>query len=817
MKRILQSLFTGMLMVCFVSGLHSQCANNLANNGGFESGMENWWSWHDNNPDAYSFSLDTIAYAGDSSVVVNVLVDSDSLTAFQGGQYNNRPDVIPVTAGVTYNVSFALRSTVPDADVNFLVRDEFDNWATIHSESFTVGTEWQVFTTSFTPTVDRADVHLEFKVYNENLHQPYSVWLDEVYLCDATPVTNTCANNLLDNPSFEAFQNATTNWWSWHGGTESAFSFYASDDAFYGDSSAVIEVLIPTDDIPSGPAEYNSRPMITPIAGGEFYEVHFAAKSTVDQTNVQILVRDEFDSWATIHSQDMTITTEWAEYSFLFQADVNRDDVHLELKIYNAGFDPYAVHFDEVAICPSNPSTATCAENLVTNPGAENGMMDWWTWHGGEPSDYEFAVSDDGAVADSSLVIQVLKPTVDLIGAGQYNSRPQVSPVVDGQNYKVSVWAKSDLEGANIQVLVKDEFDGWTTLGNDDFTLTTDWEEYIFIFASESDRDDVHLELKVFTDGATAPYNVWFDEMSICETDEEPGSNEPEIPVLTFGALDTLIGCSQSMAFEFSELDMDGDNIGWEMWDGSSDDILVTWVYDPVLPYSGTNSVRVDVPENQNVANLHHRFGDRFDLEEGVEYSLNMWIRADVESGDTVRVFARTTRDTDWKDPGHANFMVLDNTWKNFSFQFTPEENFNNAFVEVKAERWNGDDFTNAYTVWYDDIQLCSTTDTTTVIDMGVGFTELEKLNVQFNIAPNPIVISQPAQLIITSEQQLDNTVIRITDVFGKTINEFRTNIFAGTQHLEIPTDDLPSGLFFVNIQYQEYIKTMKLQVINHN
>jgi hypothetical protein len=817
MHKNLQTLFTFLALMCFAAGIQAQCANNLANNGGFEDGMTNWWNWHDNNPDAYSFTLDSNAYAGDNSASINVLLDADSLTNFEGGQYNTRPDSIPVKAGVTYQISFAVKSSIENAMVSVLIKDEFDSWATVFNESFTVDTVWQVLTTEFTPTVDRADVHLELRVYSADIHAPYTVSFDEVYICDATPKTATCETNAFDNPGFEGSPNATAGWWTWHGGTESAFAFYASDDAYYGDSSAVLETLVPSDEITTGAAQYNNRSMEIPLVGGEFYELKFAAKSTIDQSNIQLLIKDEFDGWATVASTDLNITTEWAEYSFLFQADVDRADVHLAIEVFNAGFAPYQVFLDEVALCAFVSTTATCADNLVSNPGAESGTSEWGTWHGGDETDYAFEVSSESSVADSSLLIRVLKPTADLTGTGEFNSRPQASPVVAGQNYKVSVWAKSSLDGAGIQIWVKDEFDGWATLGNDEAAVTTDWAEYSFIFTNETDRDDLHLELKVFTDGATAAYDIWLDEISVCTTDEEPGNEEPIVEVFDFGALDTLIACSGNIAFEFMDTDVDEDGMGWETWDGNAAESLAIWVYDPLLPYSGENSVRVDVPENHNVADLHHRFGDRFDLVEGTEYTLTMWLRGDISDSDTLQVYARPVRDTDWKEPGHGNFMVTTNEWQNYSVTFTPDENWDDSFIELKSQRWNETDFTEAYSIWFDDIQLCATSDTTQTVEGSVGFSALEKLGVAFNLSPNPILAAQPAQLKIVSEKQLENTVIRVVDILGKTVSEIRTDIQTGTQYITIPTDAFPSGLFFVNIQYKDYVKTMKLQVLNEN
>jgi len=804
-------------MMCLVVGTSAQCADNLISNGSFEEGAANWGTWHDNNPEAYSFAYDSDAYSGDSSAVINVLVDSGTLTSFQGGEYNNRPDIISVTGGETYEISFAVKSSMPNANVSAWIKDEFDGWFTLHNEFFTVSdTEWQVLTTQFTPTVDRTDVHLELKVYSENISVPYTIKFDDVYICKLVSVTQTCETNLIDNAGFENFPNGSEGWGSWHGGTESAFAFYTSDDAFVGDSSAVLETLVPSDDIPTGPAEYNNRPMIIPVIEGEFYEINFAAKSTIDQAIIQVWVKDEFDSWATLANTEISISTDWAEYSYIFQADKDRDDIHLELKVFNGGFAPYKVFFDELAICAASPSTVTCSDNLLLNPGAEGGSAEWGSWHGGNDTDYAFDVSSESIVGDSSFMISVTKPTAELEGTGEINSRPQVvASVVEGQNYKVSVWAKSTLNGAGIQMWVKDEFDGWTTIGNSEASITTDWAEYSFIFANDTERDDIHLELKVFTEGATAPYDVWLDELSMCPTDEEPGSGEVVAEVYNFGTLDTLIACTSNMAFEFADTDLDEDGIGWETWDGNDNESLAIWVFDPILPHSGANSIRIDVPENHNVAELHHRFGDRFDLVEGTEYTLTMWIKGDIPTGDTLQVYARAVRDTDWKEPAHGNFMVTSNTWQNYSLTFTPNEDWNNAFVEMKAQRWNTADFTGAYTVWYDDVQICASENTIETVQGGVNVVELEELGVAFNLSPNPTSSSQQVQLDITSEFPLEDLAIQVVDILGKTVNEFRTDIHTGNQKIELLTNDLPTGLFFVNIQYQNYTKTLKLQVID--
>lgn len=618
-----------------------------------------------------------------------------------------------------------------------------------------------------------------------------------------------CADNPITNAGFES--GAFADWWNWHDGDPDAYSFESSDDAYAGDSSAVIRVLVDTDQINGGQGgEFNNRPQTIPVVGGEFYEISLATKSTLDDTQIAVWVKDENDGWITIHNTTLTVGTEWSVVSTIFQADVDREDVHIELKTRNEDFhEPYSVWFDEVAICQVEINTFTCADNIVTNPGFEDGAdVDWWNWHGNNPDGYSFETSTESFIGDGSALIRTLVPSSELSGAGEFNSRPQVSPVVADQNYRVSVIGKSTVENTAIQLWVKDEFDGWTTIGNADLIIGTEWTEVSFVFENTSDRDDVHIEIKVFNADFSEPYDVWFDEVSICKTDDDPSTGEPEPeqePV--FGSASVFTECNNNLAPVPADDDADGDGIGWEMWDGSDDDVLSTFSFDPVLPYSGANSVRIDVNEESNVAEFHHRFGDRMTLEDGEEYTISVWLRADIADGDTLNVFTRAVRDTDWEAQTFVDFLVVSNEWLNFTHTFTADGTWDNAFLEFKCQRWNG--FTSAYSVWLDDMSICAVGDATT------GTDDLETLGVDFLLSPNPTSAYSEVNLNIQSIESLDNTAIRVVDVLGRVVWVDQIDIVSGEQNIRIPTNSLTAGLYLVNLQYEGYVKTLKLQVVN--
>lgn len=640
---------------------------------------------------------------------------------------------------------------------------------------------------------------------NSILHPFFSLLL---LMGISTGLFAQCADNLISNGGFE--DGIGVDWWNWHDNSPDAYAFETSTDAFSGDSSAVIHVLVDTDNIPGGQGgEYNSRPQTNGVIGGQFYEISFMAKSTIDGATVPFYIKDENDSWILLHSDVGTVGTEWTQVTSIWQADTDRADVHLELKVYNGDIhEPYSVWLDDVTMCLTQVLTNTCADNIVTNPGFEDGIaVDWWTWHGGDETDYTFSDGGAGALGNGSAQISVLKASSELTGAGEYNSRPQVSPVVAGQNYRVTVIGKSTVENTTIQAWVKDEFDGWTTIGNADLVIGTDWTEASFVFANETDREDVHVELKVFNADIAEPYDVWFDEVSICETSEDPGDGPGEDsnpPV--FGSTAITTSCTVNMAPEVLDTDEPNDGIGWDIWDGSDDEDLSTWMLDPVLPYSGTNSVRIDVAEAHDVAEFHHRFGDDLILDDGEEYTVSIWMRSNVPAGDTVRVLTRAVRDTDWEAQFFVDFMVTSDSWLNFTKTFTADGTWDNAFVEMKSYRHTP--FTPAYSLWLDDISICNSNDAVT------GVRALEDLGLTFKLAPNPVAASLPVNLNIVSENQLDNTVISVVDLMGRTLWQNQVDIFSGEQDIRIPTTDLASGIYMVQVMHDGYVETFKLQVV---
>jgi len=189
------------------------------------------------------------------------------------------------------------------------------------------------------------------------------------------------------------------------------------------------------------------------------------------------------------------------------------------------------------------------------------------------------------------------------------------------------------------------------------------------------------------------------------------------------------------------------------------------------------------------------------------DYTLTTCVRADIPQGDTVHVFARLVRETDWAAQLVVDFLVTENTWLNFSKTATADDDWTNAFVEFKTTRWTG--FTDAYSIWFDDVQVC-TADSA----MTTAIQELEALGLDFVLFPNPVSANEPLSLNVVSREYLKDASIKMVDMMGRTVWTNQVDIQYGSQDISIPTEGMNSGLYIVHVEHQGYVVNLKLQVV---
>lgn len=92
--------------------------------------------------------------------------------------------------------------------------------------------------------------------------------------------------------------------------------------------------------------------------------------------------------------------------------------------------------------------------------------------------------------------------------------------------------------------------------------------------------------------------------------------------------------------------------------------------------------------------------------------------------------------------------------------------------------------------------------------DPTVGLSEGIKTDASFLLAPNP---TNSSTILTIDAKNSGDVLVTITDMSGKLMSFTQSSLIQGTNSLNLPTDDLNAGVYFVNVQLQGITKAMKL------
>ncbi len=87
----------------------------------------------------------------------------------------------------------------------------------------------------------------------------------------------------------------------------------------------------------------------------------------------------------------------------------------------------------------------------------------------------------------------------------------------------------------------------------------------------------------------------------------------------------------------------------------------------------------------------------------------------------------------------------------------------------------------------------------------------LNEENIQFNtlaLSPNP---TNGSSSLTIEAKTSGEAIITITDMSGKQVNVVNSSLFVGENTMNLPTENLNSGVYFVNVDFQRASKSMKL------
>jgi hypothetical protein len=92
--------------------------------------------------------------------------------------------------------------------------------------------------------------------------------------------------------------------------------------------------------------------------------------------------------------------------------------------------------------------------------------------------------------------------------------------------------------------------------------------------------------------------------------------------------------------------------------------------------------------------------------------------------------------------------------------------------------------------------------------DPTVGLSEGIKTETSFLLAPNP---TNSSTILTIDAKNSGDVLVTITDMSGKLMSISKSSLIQGTNTMNLQTDDLNAGVYFVNVQLQGITKAMKL------
>ncbi len=220
-----------------------------------------------------------------------------------------------------------------------------------------------------------------------------------------------------------------------------------------------------------------------PSKKGVFYTLSFLAKSSVNHKKLRVQLQKT--SYTPV---DFTLTTNWKEYTYQFQAKEN--DLQLGFHFIDLG----AFRIDDIVITKSKKPKKE-QEGILTNGSFENGMDGWLNLaeNGGEAS-YNLN-SNKPYIGSYSLQVHIKnlgKNPWDLQSIHDFPSNKN-------KTYILTFFAKSQEE--NSKVIVQIQKNKESIYIPKEFTLTRFWKRYQWIFKASADDMQLafqHLDRGVF-------------------------------------------------------------------------------------------------------------------------------------------------------------------------------------------------------------------------------------------------------------------------------------------------------------------------------
>lgn len=324
-----------------------------------------------------------------------------------------------------------------------------------------------------------------------------------------------------------------------------------------------------------------------------------------------------------------------------------------------------------LVVCPLRAQVC----NTFPNPGFEaaNSLLSWQGYDGIQAAPSGLTRSTDYPFSGAySGKLSVMAPGATL------SNVPAPLSMEAGQAYRLICWVRSSADSAQINLAVNRISNG-SVLADTAWLARTQWYKMEIVFESaESLTQDIQFTLTAGAAADTNVYELFVDEVSICENDGLADYN--------------LIGFPGFEAINYLD--------SWGSYDGGtpgSFSLLLTGdeVYDGQL--SGRMKINYTVPNGAQI----HTSRDPFTVDSLRYYTLRCRIKS---SQDSVRLRTRIIRKSAYKVMAET-YLELDTTWREFTWTFEADDTWNNdAYLQFWARNlW----VPGTYDIYFDEVKLC--------------------------------------------------------------------------------------------------------------
>jgi hypothetical protein len=422
------------------------------------------WTDQDAVPAQATITQDsTTAAAGTHSADVNITKSStnDWYVQLMQGSFG-------LTSGKTYTISFSAKAATTSTIGVYLQQNQ-SPWTTYFSKSVSIGTGWQQYSVTYTPSQNQTPVMLVF-----NLAQAAgNLWLDNI------SVSTSGGSNLISNPSFET---TGTNWLS-------PWTFKVTTG---GDTLANLLPAIESTTSVSGDLLWD---LYDNGFSNDKYTLHYPGDTQDMQQRVKLL-----SAHALVMSPASTATP---------TSPVAPTATPTSMPTATPTTLPTATP------TPTVKPTATPTPlpvNLLGNPSFETTGSNWltpWTFQvvGGAGGSVSH-VSNTKADGTYSTEVTVTKST----SSNPWNVQVMQGSIglTSGKTYTISFWAKASKSRA-LTVVLQQNYGSYTVYLQKNFNLTTSWAQYTTTFTPTTTDANTLFSFNF----AQATGNVWVDNASV--------------------------------------------------------------------------------------------------------------------------------------------------------------------------------------------------------------------------------------------------------------------------------------------------------------